>query len=82
MLNVIIIISGATALLMSLASSRIFFLRRFSTNLFLQSEVVGLMPNPQPGGPGSRIYIPGDRGLPWTLGTSGSPFPVPTYMGP
>jgi hypothetical protein len=22
------------------------------------------MPNPQPGGPGSRIYIPGDRGLP------------------
>jgi hypothetical protein len=32
------------------------FFRRLSTNLFLQGEVVSLMPNPQPGGPSSRPY--------------------------
>jgi hypothetical protein len=66
------------------------FLRKCSTNLFLQGEVVSLTPNPQPGGPGLRIYTPppGDRVAqlyPWTLGssyTSGSPFSVPIYMGP
>jgi hypothetical protein len=62
-----------------------FFLRRFSTNFFLQGEVVSLTPNPKPGGPGLRIYTPRDRvaqQYPRTLGTSGSPFPVPTYVGP
>jgi hypothetical protein len=37
------------------------FLKRFSTNFFLQGEVVSLTPNPQPEGPGLRIYTPGDR---------------------
>jgi hypothetical protein len=60
--------------------------RRFSTNFFLQGEVVSLTPNPQPGGPCLRIYTFGDRVTqlyPRTLGssgTSGSPFPVPTYL--
>jgi hypothetical protein len=65
-----------------------FSLIRFSTNYFLQVKVVSLTHNPQPGGPGLRIYIPGDRVAqqhPRTLGssgTSGSPFPVPIYVGP
>jgi hypothetical protein len=37
-----------------------FFCRRFSTNLFLQSEVVSLTPNPQPGGPDHYLQ-PADR---------------------
>jgi hypothetical protein len=54
----------------------------------LQGEVVSLTPNPKRGGPGLRIYTPGDTVAQlyiWTLGssgTSGSPFPVPTYLGP
>jgi hypothetical protein len=44
-----------------LASSRYFFLGRFSKNFFLQGEVVSLTPNPQPGGPGLRIYNPPPR---------------------
>jgi hypothetical protein len=61
--------------------------RSFSTNFFLQGEVVSLTLKPQPGGPGLRIYTPetGLLAIPWTLGssgTSGSPFPVPSYMGP
>jgi hypothetical protein len=47
-----------------LASSRTFFLRRFSTNLFLQSEVVSLTSNPQHWGPGLRIYTPWRQGCP------------------
>jgi hypothetical protein len=66
-----------------LASSGIFFLRRFSTEFFLQCEIVSLTPNPQLGTPILRIYTrPGDKVAqlyPRTLGssgTSGSPFPA------
>jgi hypothetical protein len=63
-------------------------------NFFLQGKDLSLTPNPQPGGPGLRINPPphtGDRVAqlhPRTLGssdssgTSGSPLPVPTYVGP
>jgi hypothetical protein len=33
----------------------------FVTITFLQGWIVGPAPNPQPGGPGLRIYDPGDR---------------------
>jgi hypothetical protein len=92
----------------ALASSR-----RFSVHVFLQGEVVNLIPNPQTGGPDLRIYtpqrrwvaqVPRDchfpRPLTWApdgyvriaisrthlhgplRGTSGLPFPAPTYVGP
>jgi hypothetical protein len=34
---------------------------RFVTVTFLQGWIVSPAPNPQPGGPGLRIYDPGDR---------------------
>jgi hypothetical protein len=30
----------------------------FRNNFFLQSKIVSLASNPQPGGPGLRVYIP------------------------
>jgi hypothetical protein len=46
-----------------LGSGRLFLLG-FSTIVVLQDGVVSPMPNPQPGGPGLRIYDPRRQGGP------------------
>ncbi|XP_069685848.1 protein phosphatase 2A catalytic subunit B-like [Periplaneta americana] len=53
-----------------------------------QGGVANPTPNPQPGGPGLHIYVPWRQGgpaIPQALGssgTSGSPLPIPTTVGP
>ena len=36
--------------------------RQFSTVVFIKDEVVSLMANPNPGGPGLRVYVPQRQG--------------------
>jgi hypothetical protein len=65
----------------------LFFLR-FRNSSFLWCWVVSPTPNPQPVGPGLRVYDPRDRVAqlyPRALGSSGTlgvPLPVPTIVGP
>jgi hypothetical protein len=68
---IFIMVIGKTALF-----GAIVFLRRlrqgafgfhlfvFHNNIFLQSQVVSLASNPQPGGPGLCIYVPQGQGGP------------------
>jgi hypothetical protein len=39
-----------------------FSFRQFSTVVFIKDEVVSLMANPNPGGPGLRVYVPQRQG--------------------
>jgi hypothetical protein len=62
---------------------------RFRSNKFFQGKVVGLSPNPQPGGgqspelisPWGRVAQLYPRAL-GSWGTSGVPLPIPTNVGP
>jgi hypothetical protein len=46
----------------------------FATITFLQGWIVSLAPNPQPGGPGLRIYDPRGEGGPAIPPGTGYPF--------
>jgi hypothetical protein len=81
----IIIISGTTAYKRALASSRTFSLEDSQQISFYSVRLSASRPTPNLEDQVSVFISPGDRVVqqyPRTLGTSGSPFPVPTYVGP